>query len=349
MFEGVVDLAAELVELEHKMSDPKLHSDQNKARQVGRRFAELKPIVATWREYQQLVEDHAAAVELSMDDSSFKVEAEKIAEEVQVLADKLQLMLIPRDPLDGKDVIVEVKSGEGGEESALFAGDLVRMYLRFAEKRGWKATLIDAVDSDMGGYKNASIAIKAKANPELGNAPYAWMKHEGGVHRVQRVPVTESQGRVHTSAAGVLVFPEAEEIDVEIKNEEIRVDVYRSSGPGGQSVNTTDSAVRITHIPSGIVVSCQNERSQLQNKATALAVLQSKLLEKRHQEEKAKIDALKNSTSGSWGNQMRSYVLAPYQLVKDLRTEFETGNPAAVLDGEIDGFIEAGIRWRKQQ
>ncbi len=199
------------------------------------------------------MEDHAAAVELSMDDSSFKAEAEKIAAEVQVLADKLQMMLIPRDPLDGKDVIVEVKSGEGGEESALFAGDLVRMYLRFAEKRGWKATLIDAVDSDMGGYKNASIAIKAKGNPEIGTAPYAWMKHEGGVHRVQRVPVTESQGRVHTSAAGVLVFPEAEEIDVEINNEDIRVDVYRSSGPGGQSVNTTDSAVRITHIPTGIV------------------------------------------------------------------------------------------------
>ena len=347
MFEGVVDLAAELVELEHKMSDPKLHSDQNKARQVGRRFAELKPIVATWREYQQLVEDHAAAVELSMDDSSFKVEAEKIAEEVQVLADKLQLMLIPRDPLDGKDVIVEVKSGEGGEESALFAGDLVRMYLRFAEKRGWKATLIDAVDSDMGGYKKASIAIKAKANPELGNAPYAWMKHEGGVHRVQRVPVTESQGRVHTSAAGVLVFPEAEEIDVEIKNEEIRVDVYRSSGPGGQSVNTTDSAVRITHIATGIVVSCQNERSQIQNRATAMAVLQSKLLERRRQEEQAKINALKGDNSGSWGNQMRSYVLAPYQMVKDLRTDHETGNTGAVLDGEIDDFIEAGIRWRR--
>jgi peptide chain release factor 1 len=344
VFEGVVDLAAELVELEHKMSDPKLHSDQNKARQVGRRFAELKPIVATWREYQKAVEDHQAAVELSMDDSSFKAEAEKIALVVQDLADKLQMMLIPRDPLDGKDVIVEVKSGEGGEESALFAGDLVRMYLRFAEKRGWKATLIDSVDSDMGGIKNASISIKAKGNPELGTAPYAWMKHEGGVHRVQRVPVTESQGRVHTSAAGVLVFPEAEEIDVEINNEEIRVDVYRSSGPGGQSVNTTDSAVRITHIPTGIVVSCQNEKSQLQNKESALRILRARLLsaaeDARAQEESAARKSQVRTVDRS--ERIRTYNF-PENRLTDHRTGYKSHNLDQILNGDLDPVLQSCV------
>ena len=189
--------------------------------------------------------------------------------------------------------------------------------------------------------------MKSKGTPEPGTTPYARLKFEGGVHRVQRVPETESQGRIHTSAAGVLVLPEAEEVDVELNMNDVRVDVYRSSGPGGQSVNTTDSAVRLTHIPTGIVVSCQNERSQIQNRATAMAVLQSKLLERRRLEERAKMDALKGDNSGSWGNQMRSYVLAPYQMVKDLRTDFEVGNPSAVLDGDLDGFIEAGIKWRK--
>ena len=175
----------------------------------------------------------------------------------------------------------------------------------------------------------------------------ARLKFESGVHRVQRVPETEASGRIHTSTATVAVLPEAEEIDVHVDPNDLEIDVYRSSGPGGQSVNTTDSAVRITHIPTGIVVSCQNERSQLQNRATAMVVLQAKLLERTRQEEQAKIDALKGDTSGSWGNQMRSYVLHPYQMVKDLRTEYETGNTGAVLDGDLDGFIEAAIRWRK--
>ena len=199
----------------------------------------------------------------------------------------------------------------------------------------------------MGGYKDISVGVKSKGVAAPGESPYARLKFEGGVHRVQRVPETESQGRIHTSAAGVLILPEAEEIDVELNMNDVRVDVFRSSGPGGQGVNTTDSAVRLTHIATGIVVSCQNERSQIQNKATAMAVLQSKLLERRRQEEQAKINALKGDNSGSWGNQMRSYVLAPYQMVKDLRTDYETGNTSAVLNGEIDEFIEAGIRWRR--
>ena len=344
MFEGVVDLAAELVDLEHKLSDPKLHADQNKARAVGKRFAELKPIVATWREYQQLVEDYDAALELANDDSSFKAEAEKIATRRDELAEKLQKMLIPRDPLDGKDVIVEVKSGEGGEESALFAGDLVRMYLRFAEKKGWKAELIDAVDSDMGGYKNASIVIKARGNTEIGDAPFAWMKHEGGVHRVQRVPITESQGRVHTSAAGVLVFPEAEEIDVQINEQDLRVDVYRSSGPGGQSVNTTDSAVRITHLPTGIVVSCQNEKSQLQNKESALRILRARLLAAA-EEERAAQDAMSRKSqvrTVDRSERIRTYNF-PENRLTDHRTGFKSHNLDQILNGDLGPVLQSCV------
>jgi peptide chain release factor 1 len=348
-FNKVEAMVTELDELEVKLSDPATHSNPNEARRIGKRHAELKPVVAKYREWLQLRDDEIAAREMGEEDAAFLAEAETMAVARETAAEKLQEMLIPRDPMDGNDVILEIKAGAGGEESALFAGDLMRMYLKFAEKRGWVTQVLEAEESDMGGYKDIAIAVKSKGVVAPEDAPFANLKFEGGVHRVQRVPVTESQGRIHTSAAGVLVLPEAEEVDVTIDPNDLRIDVFRSSGPGGQSVNTTDSAVRITHVPTGIVVSCQNERSQIQNKATAMAVLQSKLLERRNAQERAKIDALRGDTSGSWGNQIRSYVLHPYQMVKDHRTDFETGNTQAVLDGDLDGFISSGIRWRRER
>ena len=339
------ELLAEHASLETRLADPAVHADQSAARTLGKRYAELAPIAETARALQRTEDDIAAARELAQEDASFRTELGALEQRRDELAGKLREQLVPRDPNDDKDVILEVKAGEGGEESALFAGDLLRMYLRYAERRGWTTELLDAQESDLGGYKDVSVAVKSRSG-----GVWRRLKYEGGVHRVQRVPVTESQGRIHTSAAGVLVLPEADDVDVTIDPNDLRIDVYRSSGPGGQSVNTTDSAVRITHLPTGIVVTCQNERSQLQNKATAMAVLQAKLLERRRQEEAEEMEALRGGRQDiAFGSQIRNYVLHPYQLVKDLRTDVETGNVQAVLDGEIDTFIDAEIRWRQRR
>jgi peptide chain release factor 1 len=246
--------------------------------------------------------------------------------------------------MDDKDVIVEVKAGEGGEESALFAGDLARMYMRYAERRGWTPQVIDAVESDLGGYKDISIAMKAKGVPEPGEAPFARLKFEGGVHRVQRVPVTESQGRIHTSAAGVLVLPEAEDVDVVIDANDLRIDVYRSSGPGGQSVNTTDSAVRITHLPTGVVVSCQNEKSQLQNKESAMRILRARLLAvAEEQAAKEASDARRSQVrTVDRSERIRTYNF-PENRISDHRVGFKAYNLDQVLDGELDDVINACV------
>jgi peptide chain release factor 1 len=337
-------LVAEYADLERRLAEPGVHANQAKARELGRRYAELGPVVATIRELGAVRDDLAAARELAADDPSFAEEADQLAASIPGLEQKLRELLLPRDPNDGKDVILEVKAGEGGEESALFAGDLLRMYLRYAERQGWKTELLGSTESDLGGYKDVSVAVKARGNAEPGEGIWARLKYEGGVHRVQRVPVTESQGRIHTSAAGVLVFPEAEEVEVNVDPNDLRIDVYRSSGPGGQSVNTTDSAVRITHLPTGIVVSCQNEKSQLQNKEQALRILRARLLVAAQEEaDAAASDARKSQVrTVDRSERIRTYNY-PENRISDHRVNFKAYNLDQVLDGDLTAVIDALI------
>jgi peptide chain release factor 1 len=324
------------------MADPSIHEDQGKARQLGRRYAQLGPVVAGFNEWKSAADDLEAAKEMALEDPDFASEIPALEATVERTATRLEELLLPRDPNDDRDVIIEVKAGAGGDESALFAGDLVRMYQRYAEKRGWKIEIIDMTESDLGGYKDISMAVKSKGTPEPGTTPYARLKFEGGVHRVQRVPETESQGRIHTSAAGVLVLPEAEEVDVELDMNDVRVDVYRSSGPGGQSVNTTDSAVRLTHVPTGIVVSCQNEKSQLQNKESALRILRARLL--ADAQEKAEAAAMAERKSQvrtvDRSERIRTYNY-PENRLSDHRVNYKSNNLDSVLNGELDDVIQA--------
>ncbi|HWO52432.1 MAG TPA: PCRF domain-containing protein, partial [Ornithinibacter sp.] len=253
MLDSAQALVDEHAALEAQMADPAVASDPDRSRELNKRYAALGPTVAAHHAWVSARDDLGAARELAREDPSFAQEVPALEATLAEAEDRLRRLLIPRDPDDDRDVILEVKAGEGGEESALFAGDLLRMYLRYAEQRGWRTVIEDATESDLGGYKDVRVSVKAKGTPGLDEAPWARLKYEGGVHRVQRVPVTESQGRIHTSAATVAVLPEAEEIDVEVDPNDLEIDVYRSSGPGGQSVNTTDSAVRITHTPTGLV------------------------------------------------------------------------------------------------
>ncbi len=344
MFETVETLVTEFADLESRLADPAVHADQSLSRRLGRRYSELRPVIATYRAWLETGMDLEAARELGHDDPGFKAEAESLATRHGELADKLHLLLIPRDPLDDSDVILEIKAGEGGEESALFAGDLLRMYLRYAERRGWKAEVLESEQSDLGGYKDVTVAVKARRTMDPGEAPYARLKYEGGVHRVQRVPATESQGRIHTSAAGVLVFPETEDVEVEIDPNDLRIDVYRSSGPGGQSVNTTDSAVRITHLPTGTVVSCQNEKSQLQNKDSAMRILRARLVALAEEAAAKEASAARRSQvrTVDRSERIRTYNFAENRI-SDHRVGFKAYNLDAVLDGEIEAMVQACI------
>jgi len=338
MFEAVEELLLEHADLETKMSDPGVHANAGLARSLGRRYAQLTPIVETYLRWRTLGDDLEAARELGDADASFRAEMPELERQRDIAAEELRTLLIPRDPNDGKDVILEVKAGEGGEESALFAGDLMRMYLRYAERQGWKTEILDANESDLGGYRDATLAVRAGT----GDGAWSRLKFEGGVHRVQRVPVTESQGRIHTSAAGVLVLPEAEEVDVEIDPSDLRIDVYRSSGPGGQSVNTTDSAVRITHVPTGTVVSCQNEKSQLQNKESALRILRARLLVLAQEEAAAAASAERRIQirTVDRSERIRTYNY-PENRISDHRVNFKAYNLDQVLDGDLDAVIQA--------
>ncbi|HKR52145.1 MAG TPA: peptide chain release factor 1 [Pseudonocardiaceae bacterium] len=337
---AVQALLGQHAELERQLADPALHADQDTARKVGRRYGELSRIVRVVRELEQARSDGVAARELVAEDPAFAVEADALAARIPQLETELAELLLPRDPHDDADVVMEIKSGEGGAESALFAGDLLRMYLRYAERHGWRAEVLDATESELGGYKDVTVAVKSAPAASLG----VWerLKFEGGVHRVQRVPATESAGRIHTSAAGVLVYPEPDEVEVELDEKDLRIDVYRSSGPGGQSVNTTDSAVRITHLPTGTVVSCQNEKSQIQNRIRATAVLRARL--QALAEEKAQQEASEHRRSQvrtvDRSERVRTYNF-PENRISDHRVNYKAHNLDAVLDGDLDGVLDA--------
>ena len=341
-FASADELVKEYAQLEAKMADPTIHEDANNARKLGRRYAQLGPVVSGYRVWRSAEDDLAAGREMAAEDADFAAEIPALEEAARIAGDKLEELLLPRDPNDDRDVILEVKAGAGGDESALFAGDLLRMYMRYAEKRNWKVEVIDATESEMGGYKDISVGVKSKGTAAPGESPYARLKFEGGVHRVQRVPETESQGRIHTSAAGVLILPEAEEIDVELNMNDVRVDVYRSSGPGGQSVNTTDSAVRLTHVPTGIVVSCQNEKSQLQNKESALRILRARLLVDAQEKADAIASAERKSQvrTVDRSERIRTYNF-PENRLSDHRVNYKSNNLDSVLNGELDDVIQA--------
>ena len=341
MFESVQQLLTEHDELQGQLADPELHSDPVRSKKVNRRYAELSRIVAAYNEWNTLTDDLAAATEMAAEDASFAAEIPGLTERLEVSQEKLRRLLIPRDPNDSRDVIMEIKMGEGGAESALFAGDLLRMYLHYAESKKWKTEIIEQTSSDLGGVKDVQIAFKGTSS-DPAEGVWAHLKYEGGVHRVQRVPATESQGRIHTSAAGVLVFPEVDEPEeVEINQNDLKIDVYRSSGPGGQSVNTTDSAVRITHIPTGIVVAMQNEKSQLQNREAGMRVLRARIL--AYHQEIADAEA-SEFRKGQIRTMDRSERIRTYNFPENRIADHRTGYKAYNLDAVMNGALEPVIR-----
>ncbi|MEW2579665.1 peptide chain release factor 2 [Streptomyces syringium] len=346
--EAVLDLdkmRADIAVLEEQAAAPSLWDDPDAAQKITSQLSHLQAELRKTEALRGRIDDLAVLFELAEaeDDADTLAEAEAELTAVRKALDEMEVRTLLSGEYDSREALVNIRAEAGGVDASDFAERLQRMYLRWAERHGYKTEVYETSYAEEAGIKSTTFAVQV---------PYAYgtLSVEQGTHRLVRISPFDNQGRRQTSFAGVEVLPVVEQTDhVEIDESDLRVDVYRSSGPGGQGVNTTDSAVRLTHLPTGIVVSCQNERSQIQNKATAMNVLQAKLLERQRQEERAKMDALKGDGGSSWGNQMRSYVLHPYQMVKDLRTEFEVGNPTSVLDGDIDGFLEAGIRWRKQQ
>jgi len=345
--ESVLDLPAmraELADLETQAAAPDLWDDGEKAQQVTSRLSYVQGDIRRVEDLRRRVEDTQTLWDLAeeMNDDDSRTEAEAELGGLRKAVDELEIRTLLSGPYDSREALMTIRAEAGGVDAADFAEMILRMYSRWAERHNYPVEALDTSYAEEAGIKSATIQVKV---------PYAYgtLSVEQGTHRLVRISPFDNQGRRQTSFVGVEVLPVVEQSDhVEIPDDDLRVDVYRSSGKGGQGVNTTDSAVRLTHIPTGIVVTCQNERSQIQNRASAMAVLQARLLERRREEEQSAMNALKDG-SNSWGNQMRSYVLHPYQMVKDLRTDYEVGNPQAVLDGDIDGFIEAGIRWRRSQ
>ncbi len=346
--EKVIDpeaLREQIADLERQASAPDLWDDQARAQSVTSRLSLLQSDVERVLDLRSRLDDVGVLADLAAEEGDLDALAEAQAE-IDALAEQiaaLEVRTLLAGEYDEREALVTIRSEAGGVDAADWAEMLLRMYLRYCERMGWPTEVFDISYAEEAGIKSATFQVKV---------PYAYgtLSVEQGTHRLVRISPFDNQGRRQTSFAGVEVLPVTEQTDhIDIPENEIRIDVFRSSGPGGQSVNTTDSAVRITHLPTGTVVSCQNEKSQIQNRAAAMQVLQSRLLERRRQEERAQMDALKGDSAGSWGNQMRSYVLHPYQMVKDLRTDYETGNTGAVLDGGIDGLIEAGIRWRRSE
>jgi peptide chain release factor 1 len=344
--EAVDALLREHGELERRLAEPGVQADQALARRLARRYAELAPVVAARAAWSTATDDAETARELATDDASFAAELPALERSRDAAAAALRRLLLPRDPDDHRDVILEVKAGEGGAESALFAADLLRMYLRYAERVGWSTQILSATESDLGGYKEAAVAIKSRRATGPDGGVWARLKYEGGVHRVQRVPVTESQGRIHTSAAGVLVLPEPDEtVELEVTAADLRVDVFRSSGPGGQSVNTTDSAVRITHLPTGLVVSCQNEKSQLQNREQAMRILRARLHARAQEEAQQQASQARRSQvrTVDRSERIRTYNFAENRI-NDHRTGYKAYNLDAVLDGDLDPVVRSAVQ-----
>ena len=345
MFDRLDDILIRFEELLHELGDPVLTSDPEKFRRLMKEQAELAPLVETYTQYKKTkksIEENLELLEEERDEEMRELLKEDLAEakkQMPELEKELKLLLLPKDPNDDKSVIIEIRGGAGGEEAALFANSLYRMYSMYAESKGWKQEILNAHPTELGGYKEISFSIE-------GEGAYSRLKYESGVHRVQRVPETESQGRIHTSTVTVAVLAEADEVELEINPADLKIDVFRASGAGGQHINKTSSAIRITHFPTGIVVQCQNERSQHMNKDKAMQMLKAKLYLLKQQEAEAKLSGIRGEvTDIGWGNQIRSYVMQPYTMVKDHRTNEETGNVDAVLDGGIDIFINAYLKW----